>query len=126
MEKTLRTILLIICLILFIGMSNFLLWLYPNAQYQINGVINPDYEYAEFLKHYYLEERLNEVLFCLLFLYAFLKSTGIRKGLACFGFVVTFASVVDKVFFGIYHYLSTDILMLIFASIIGYVAYKRQ
>lgn len=116
MEKTIRTIILVSCLVLFIGMSNFLLWLYPQA-----GSVH-----SEFLKHYYLEERLNEILFCLLFLYAFLKSTGIRKGLACFGFVVTFASVVDKVFFGVYHYLSTDIIILVFASVLGYLAHKRQ
>lgn len=116
MAKTIRTTILIACLILFIGMSNFLLWLYPDA-----GEVH-----SEFLKHYYLEERLNEILFCLLFLYAFLNSTGIRKGLACFGFVVTFSSVVDKVFFGVYHYLSTDIIILAFASVLGYLAFKRQ
>lgn len=115
-NKAIRTGILAICILMFLSMTNVLKVIYPDAETV----------YSEFLKYYYLEERLNEVLFCLLFLYAFLKSTGIRKGFACFGFVVTFASVVDKVFFGIYYYLSTDILILIFAAVIGYVAYKRQ
>lgn len=116
MEKGIRTIILVTAILLFLGMTNIVNYVYPNS-----STI-----YDEFSKAYYLEERLEEVLFCLLFLYAFLKSTGVRKGFACFGFVVTFGSVVDKVFFGIYHYLSTDIIILVFASIIGYLAYKRQ
>jgi hypothetical protein len=115
-SNIIKTVILIISILMFISMTNILKIIYPEAEDV----------YAEFLKYYYLEERLNEVLFCLLFLYAFLKSKGIRKGFACFGFVVTFASVVDKVFFGIYDYLSTDIIILIFASILGYFAYKRQ
>lgn len=101
---------------LFIGMTNIVNCVYPNS-----ATI-----YEEFTKAYYMEERLEEILFALLFLYAFLKSTGVRKGFAAFGFTIVFASFVDKVFLNEFHYLSTDIIILIFATIIGYVAYKRQ
>src|SRR5690606_1951183 len=116
MEKTIRTIILVLAILLFLGMTNIVNFIYPNS-----ATI-----YDEFTKAYYLEERLEEVFAMLLFLYCFLKSTQIRKGLACFGFTIVFASMVDKLFFNEYHYLSTDIIILIFASILGFVAYIRQ
>ena len=116
MEKGIRTIILILAILLFLGMTNIVNIIYPNS-----STI-----YAEFEKAYYLEECFEEILFCILFLYAFLKSTGVRKGFACFGFAVAFASLVDKVFLNEFHYLSTDIIILVFASVLGYLAHKRQ
>jgi len=42
-----------------------------------------------------------------------------------FGFVVTFASVIDKAFLGVFNYLYSDIIILIFATIISFVVYRK-
>ena len=110
--------LIILCVVIFLTMSEVLLYLYPQASE----------DYNVFLKHYYLEDKINEILITLLFLLSVFQSKiKIIKAFAVFGFTIAFASTIDKVVFNVFEYLYTDIFLLIFATCIAYiVAYKNN
>jgi len=110
-----RTLLIFLCCIIFICHSEVLALLFPETE--------TDWDVFE--KYYYAKDIVNELLFTLLFLFATLVTKGLKKGFAMFGFVVTFASFIDKAFLGVFNYLYTDILLLIFATCIGFVVYKK-
>ncbi len=110
-----RKVLIVLCCFIFVANSEVLSLLYPATET----------EWDEFVKYYYAKDIVNEVLFMLLFLFATLQSKGFLKGVSMFGFVVTFASVVDKAFLGVFEYLYSDIFILLFALLIGYYYYKK-
>ena len=89
-------------------------------------IIYPDLEtnYDVFLEYYNIKNISNEIVFSLFFLCIFLNSKEWVKSFSIFGFVMSFGSVVDKLIFNTNHYLVTDIILLIFATRLAWLAKK--
>lgn len=85
-----------------------------------------DSDYDVFLDYYYAKERLNEVLIALLFFIGFISTKGLIKSVLFFGFFVSFASMVDKVFLDNYDLMYSDIVVLVVALLLSYKVYRND
>lgn len=107
---------LLIAVLFFVFGYEMLVLLYPDAKT----------DYNEFLKYYYAKERINEIVFTLLFYVAFkLIYHRVFKAVCMFGLTVAFSSMIDKVFLNNYQYLITDIVIVIVAFRLSYKVYKH-
>ncbi len=64
-------------------------------------------------------------MFGLFFLLVYLLSEKIMKSVACFFFVLTFGSIIDKSL-GITWYLKSDVLLIIISFILSGIVYVRE
>jgi uncharacterized membrane protein len=83
-------------------------------------------DYDVFLEFYFTKDKVNEFLFALLFFIVFLATKKITRVFACFGFVISFSSMVDKALLGLFDYLITDVVVLIFATVLSYIVYNYE
>lgn len=74
-----------------------------------------DVEYAQYIK---LKFQVYSVMFFLSFLYIFFNSNRLVKAISAFAVFISFASVIDKVFFNFYQFKATD-WIVIAAGILG-------
>jgi hypothetical protein len=111
-----KNILIIIAILLFCFTTLGLTLIYPNVET----------DYYEFLDYYYTEQRLNEVLVCLLFFVIIIVSENrLLRALSTLGFTLTFSSMVDKVFFSNYDYLYSDAIIVLVSLYLSYKTYKN-
>jgi len=90
-------------------------WVYPN--------VSTDYDqYVAFVS---TRNILYEFMFGLFFLLVYLLSEKIMKSVACFFFVLTFGSIIDKSL-GITWYLKSDVLLIIISFILSGIVYVRE
>ncbi len=90
-------------------------WVYPN--------VSTDYDqYVAFVS---TRNILYEFMFGLFFLLVYLLSEKIMKSVACFFFVLTFGSIIDKSL-GITWYLKSDVLLIIISFILSGIIYVRE
>ena len=90
-------------------------WVYPN--------VSTDYDqYVSFVA---TRNIVYEFMFGFFFLLAYLLSKNLMKAVACFFFVLTFGSVIDKCL-GITWYLKSDIILVIISAIISAIVYVRE
>ncbi|MCA6391554.1 MAG: hypothetical protein IM607_09235 [Cytophagales bacterium] len=90
-------------------------WVYPN--------VSTDYDqYVSFVA---TRNLVYELMFGLFFLLAYLLSEKFMKAVACFFFVLTFGSVIDKCL-GITWYLKSDVLLIIISFILSGIIYVRE
>jgi len=90
-------------------------WVYPN--------VSTDYDqYVAFVS---TRNILYEFMFGLFFLLVYLLSEKIMKSVACFFFVLTFGSIIDKSL-GITWYLRSDVLLIIISFILSGIVYVRE
>ena len=102
-KKMIRNLIIIGLLVLaYIFNSNVAESIYPAAKT----------DYSEFLKYYDLRNQIYAVMFFLAFLFAFFNSRGGVKAIATFGVFVSFASVIDKVFYNFYQFKTTDWIII--------------
>lgn len=102
----------------FFGNSIVIGWIYPGHAT----------DYYEFLKYYKLRNIVYEAMFCAFFYLSFSNSSGLISAVCKFGFIVSFASFVDKVS-GITWYLHSDILMVMIAfevTLTQYLLYEHK
>ena len=93
---------------------------------EIFNVIYPEIEnnYDQFISYYNARNVAIDIVFSLFFLCIFLNSYKWVRAIAIFGFVMTFGSVVDKWIFGVNDYIITDVILLIFATRLAWMAKK--
>jgi len=109
-----RLIIVSLCAIFFCLNSEVFEILYPTLES----------DYDVFLKYYASKNIAFEIAFSLFFLCIFLNSYKWVRAVAIFGFVMTFGSIVDKLIFGINDYIITDVILLIFATRLAWMAKK--
>ena len=90
-------------------------WVYPN--------VSTDYDqYVAFVA---TRNIVYEFMFGFFFLLAYLLSENLMKAVACFFFVLTFGSIIDKSL-GITWYLKSDVLLIIISFILSGIIYVRE
>lgn len=102
--------------IVFVSNSLVLQWIYPD-------VSKDYYQYIEFVS---TRNKVYEFMFAGFFLLTYFNTKGLSKSIAFFFFTLAFGSFVDKVFFGVTHYLYSDILLVLFALTLSYLIYARE
>ena len=82
-------------------------------------------DYYKYIERDEVRHIVYEFMFGFFFLLAYLLSENLMKAVACFFFVLTFGSVIDKCL-GITWYLKSDIILVIISSIISSIVYVRE
>jgi len=84
-----------------------------------------DYFYYNDLEKWWsLKQNLyNVVIFIFQFLAFYYVAEAVAKSVLCFGFMISFANIVDRLFFDVKTFESDDIAMLIFALIFSTLFY---
>lgn len=82
--------------------------------------------YNEWIKYYELRNKIYEVVFFLMFLFAFLNTRGLLKAISAFAMAVSCASVIDKIFLNITEFIWTDWAVITFGVMAGIYVYLRQ
>lgn len=96
---------LIITIVLVLGYvfnSNIAEYLYPEAATN----------YDQWLQYYNLRNQIYSILFFLTFLFIFFNSRGLTKSLAMFAVFISFASMIDKVFYNFYQFKASDYIVI--------------
>lgn len=114
--KPINYYIIILLVLAYLFNSNAVEWIYPLAHS----------DYNEFLKYYELRGQVYEIMFFLAFLFAFLNTRKLLKGMAAFVMCLSFASVIDKVFLNITQFVLTDYIIIAFGIIAGVYVYFKQ
>jgi len=102
----------VIGIALFMGNYSICMWVYPPEQY-------PTY-----VEWWNLKQNIYNVIifiFCFMAFY-YVQHAG-SKAVLCFGFMICFANIIDRLFFDVKTFESDDIAMLIFALIFSMIFY---
>ena len=111
-----KNILIFIAVLVFAFNYDVLMHIYPEAE------TNRE----QFIDYYYAKEKTNEFLYVLMFYILFMYvESKLFSAIAVFGLTISFCSMLDKVFFSNYDYITTDIVVALMALILSIKVYKN-